>query len=218
MLTEDYFMRMINQAIYVLKKIMGLKTTGHNQEALHEIGQMLEVLLGMNAELLKRLDDQSILDALTQQGRLDLDRLYVIAELYREEGEILAATGLSEDGLLSSLRALSFHLEIALQGGTEMFPPAHEQIDQLLERLKEIDLPTTILYPLSGYLEEQGRYREAGTALDRLAQDPEVLTEARHVQADFYRRLLEKSSQDLERSGMSVHEIKERLDKLESLN
>ncbi len=45
MLTEDYFMRMINQILAVLTKIIGLKDVGQYQEAQQIVNQSLEQLL-----------------------------------------------------------------------------------------------------------------------------------------------------------------------------
>jgi hypothetical protein len=45
MLTEDYFMRMINQMLAVLTKIIGLKDVGQYQEAQQIVNQSLEQLL-----------------------------------------------------------------------------------------------------------------------------------------------------------------------------
>jgi tetratricopeptide (TPR) repeat protein len=212
MLTEDYFMRMINQAIYVLKKIMGLKTTGHNKEALAEIEQLIELLVGMKASTLKLVDDQNIIDALSAQGEVDPDRLYVVAELYREEGEVLEALDRREEALLSSLRALNFYLEVSLRGGGELFPPPDEHIAALQEKLGGFELPAATLYPLFCYFEEQGRYIKAEQTLERLADDPEIEAETRREQTAFYQRLLEKPDEALEKANLSRQQVQAKLE------
>ena len=63
MLTEDYLMRMINQAIAALLKVAGLKKAGRNQEALEVIEQAFEQLLGLPASLVEQMDEaQRVLD------------------------------------------------------------------------------------------------------------------------------------------------------------
>jgi hypothetical protein len=212
MLTEDYFMRMINQAIYVLKKIMGLKTTGHNKEALAEIEQLIELLVGMKASTLKLVDDQNIIEALSAQGEVDPDRLYVVAELYREEGEVLEAMDRREEALLSSLRALNFYLEVSLRGGGELFPPPDEHIAALQEKLAGFELPAATLYPLFCYLEEQGLYIKAEQTLERLADDPEIEAETRREQTAFYQRLLKKPDEALDKANLSRQQVQAKLE------
>jgi hypothetical protein len=215
MLTEDYFMRMINQALYALKKIMGLKTTGHYQEAQSEIDVMLEMLLGMKAGLAKQLDDESLLASLTQQEKLDTDRLYVVAELFKEEGALLLLTHRPEQAYHSYLRALNFYLEVSLAGGPEKLPPAHPQVAELLETLKSIELPADTLYTLFCYYEEEDRYQEGAQALEHLASDPELRPEIRKEQIEYYERLLTKSDSELAQGGLTRPQVQAALDALQ---
>jgi hypothetical protein len=212
MLTEDYFMRMINQALYVLKKILGLKTTGHYGEALREIDQLLEVLVGLKGDLVHRLDDQSILDSLTQQDTLDADRLYVIADLFKEEGDIRLAMGQVEEGYWSYLRSLNFFIETALRGKLDYFERPHDRIKLLLEKLQDVRLPADSLYPLYCYYEETGQFQRAEDALLKLTQEPDLEAEMRAEMGAFYQRLLEKEDEALRQGGLSRSEVEKRLE------
>ena len=110
MLTEDYIMRMINQAIAALVAIAGFKKAGQYEQSRQAIDQALEQLIGLRADLVRRLDDHAILQALTRQDNLDVDRLALVAELLKEEGEILAAQGDRAAAQASWLRGLNFLL------------------------------------------------------------------------------------------------------------
>ena len=116
MLTEDYFMRMINQMLAVLTKIPYLKEAGQYQEAQQIINQSLEQLLGMPSDLLKQMDDSSVMNILTTQGELVSDRLYMVANLYELEGDLLTDQNRINDAYLDYLRALTFYLDIAIKG------------------------------------------------------------------------------------------------------
>jgi hypothetical protein len=211
MLTEDYIMRMINQAIYVLRKILGLKGAGKYQEALLEIDMMLEALLGLKSSLVKRLDDESILNSLTQQDKLDTDRLYVVAELIREEGEILAEMQREEESALSFLRSLHFYLEVVLSGGAPTFDPPHEHIENLYQKLHVYQLPSETLYLLFCYYEDTGRYGRASNALEKMGSDPETQAEVIQEQIEYFERLLEKTDDALLSGGVTRADIENRL-------
>ena len=116
MLTEDYFMRMINQMLAVLTQILYHKEAGQHQEAQVLIDQSLEQLLGVRPGLLKQMEDASLLRLLTTQGQLDPDRLAMVADLYRFEGDILADQGKHQEASLDYQRALTLYLEISLSG------------------------------------------------------------------------------------------------------
>ena len=89
MLTEDYLMRMISQALAALMTAIGLKKSGKYSEALQAIEQAVEQLTTLPASLIDQMDEGSILTMLTTQGQLDIGRLAILADLYQEQGEIL---------------------------------------------------------------------------------------------------------------------------------
>jgi hypothetical protein len=103
MFSEDYILRMINQAVAFLLKIAGLKKAGDYAEAQQAIDQALELLLGLRADIIKRLDDVSILKALTQQGKLDIHRLALIADLFKEDGDTSVDLTEEIEGLVQNL-------------------------------------------------------------------------------------------------------------------
>jgi hypothetical protein len=211
MLTEDYFMRMINQALVVLRRILRMKEIGSYQEALAEIDRMLEMLLGLRADLIKQLDDESILAAVSQGEQLDTDRLYVVAELINEEGGILAATNRRAEAAVSYVRALNFYIETVLSGGAPGFEPPGKKIEVLLSNLKGVKLSPDTLYPLFCYYEETGSYAKGEKALSQLAVDPELQAEIHKEQAAYYQRLLQKPDGELQKGGLERSEIEARL-------
>jgi tetratricopeptide (TPR) repeat protein len=156
MLTEDYIMRMINQMVAVLAKLIGLKNAGQYQAAQQIIDQSLEQLLGLKPALLKNMDDASILNLLTSQGELGSERLYLLAELYRHEGDIFKSQKREPEALLDYLRALNFYLQVAAtQEDTESLD-LEQKITDLFIELEEITLPAELLFQLLDFFERSG--------------------------------------------------------------
>ena len=89
MFTEDYLMRIISQAVAALMSAIGLKKAGKYSEALQALDQAYEQLSGLPAAVFKQLDDTNLLAALTVQGQLDIGRLAVLADIFREEADVL---------------------------------------------------------------------------------------------------------------------------------
>lgn len=71
-------------------------------------------MLGLSARLAKLLDDSLLLDMLTFQDKLDLDRLLVLADIYREEAEVYSLQGQPESSQFAAQRSLRLFLEAAL--------------------------------------------------------------------------------------------------------
>jgi hypothetical protein len=202
MLTEDYIIRMISTVLTALTRIMGLKTTGQYQEAQALIDQTLEELFGMRADLLKRLDDQTLFASLTVQNRPDAGRMQVAGRLFQEEGEIQAAQGNSQGAFWSRVRALSFSLEASFNGevGEAVLG---ETIASLVDALHGFDLPADTEYSLFCYYEETGSYQQADNALKVLEGNPQEKEEVLKERSAFYNRLLEKSDEELLKGGVT---------------
>jgi hypothetical protein len=153
MLTEDYFMRMISQAIAVLMNVLRLKKGGQFQEAHQVIEGALEGLLGLRPDLARHLEDNRLLEILTVQGKLDIDRLAVIADLYQQDGEVLAGLHRPEEAVTANARALRFHLEIALADRDNIAPEQIGKIEALCERLAGQTIPVETQLARLDYLE-----------------------------------------------------------------
>ncbi|MEJ2263792.1 MAG: DUF6483 family protein [Anaerolineales bacterium] len=213
-LTDDYLIRQINLALAALANIIGLKTAGLYQNALFEIDQFLEQLLGLRSYMIKDLSDEAILTLISVPEGLDTDRLFIIAELIKAEGDIYAAQNYIADSQLDYLRSLNFFVEVVLNGGALNFPQPHDRIEDLVKALDFTKLPQETLYDLFQYYEHMGNYTKAEEALDRLTKlsesDESILQE--HI--EFYVRLQSKTDEELAKGGLPRSRVEEKLAKL----
>lgn len=211
MLTEDYFMRMINQMLAVLTKILYLKEAGQYQEAQQIINQSLEELLGIPADLLKGMDDSSVMNILTTQGELVSDRLYTVAKLFELEGDLLIDQYRPKEANLDHMRALTFFLEIAIEGENQYSSEIHEKIDNLQQKLSNQDLNIDTYYRLFDYYEQMGNYKLVEHQISNLIrshQDSSVILPGIIA---YYEELLEKNDQELSAGGITRFEVQKRL-------
>ena len=153
MLTEDYIMRMINQVLAVFLQALGLKKAGQFSEALQAFDQAVESLLGLRASLAEQLEDRQLLALLTFQDKLDVDRLLVLADIYREEGEVHALQEQPEKSQFTTQRSLRLYLEAAL--ATESNPSFElvQKIEAQRSRLSAPDVPVETRLALLDYLD-----------------------------------------------------------------
>lgn len=222
MFTEDYILRMINQALAVLLKALGLRKKGQYAEAHQEVDLALELVTGLRALLLYQMDDEGLVELLVPKvddiqslSGAFYERLWVTADLLREKGEIFAAQGLADESTAFSLRAFYLFLEASFVAqdlhllDKQPRPPANE-IHQLRNRLQVVPLPQHIALALFAYDEATGQYASAMRDLQQLLDrqpDPldnrslprrELLDEGR----DFYLRLLQKTDVELNQGGV----------------
>jgi hypothetical protein len=177
MLTEDYLIRRINQAIALILHAIGLRKDGQLVAAQTDIDIALELLLGMRAVLLQQMDDASLLHLLTVRGELDLERLALVADLFAEEGQVLEAQGRPGPAYQSYLRGLHFSLTVALSNPAELPTERMARIAALLEWFQNRRLPVDTQALLIDYdqnLLELDTQRLAAAGLDRAAIQSEL--------------------------------------------
>jgi tetratricopeptide (TPR) repeat protein len=213
MLTEDYLMRLINMAIAALLKIAGLKSAGNYLQAMQVFDEMLEQLFGMRSNIIKELNDEAILDLLTYQEVLDIDRLIIAADLFKEEGDIYIGLFKPAESIRSYQRALDFYLVAALSGGAEYLSRPDEKIEKLIKILENRNLPPEIEYSLYIYKERIGQFAAAEYYLSRLLQTPGYSEDMIEEYKDFHKRLLEKSDDELDKGGMLREQVETNLKK-----
>jgi hypothetical protein len=151
MLTEDYLMRIINQALAALMTAIGLRKGGKYADARQAIQQAMEQLTTLPAIIIDQMDDAGILNMLTTQGQLDIGRLAILADLYQEQGEILLKQDQPVQASSAFARALRFMLEASLSDAAGLSPEAIGKIEALVPRLKASDLPVDTQLALSDY-------------------------------------------------------------------
>jgi hypothetical protein len=187
--SEDYILRMIRMATAALVQIIGLKKGGQYPQAMQAIDQALEELLGLKADLIRAMDDESLLAALTQQERLDTDRLIILADLFSEEADILARQGQRAASRTSALRALNFYLDVVLDWGPERVSEKYERIEVLVGRLGEQALPPQTCFTLYFYYIQVWELTAAKRMLEKLKALPDWREEALQEEAELKRRL-----------------------------
>ncbi len=153
MLTEDYIMRMISQALQVLMAALGLKRAGKYNDALQAFDQAIETLLGLNARLASQLEDGLLLEKLTFLGKIDVDRMLVLADIYREEAEVYTSLGQAENGVFAQQRSLRLYLESALADETSLNQELIRKIEGVREQISMPDLPIETRLALQDYLD-----------------------------------------------------------------
>ena len=211
MLSEDYLIRMIRQVAAVIAKIIGLKMAGQYQEALQAIDQALEQLLGMDADLVKLLDDESIYKVITINELLDLERLGIIADLFTEEGDILKLQKQKPESDNCYFRSLNYYLMMSMNKDPSQPNALSPKIDELIQKLTNFDFPDKMLFDLFCYYENEGEYTKADNMLTRLTNHPNVNADIKNELIGFYKRLLPKSPKELSDGGINIKQIRHKL-------
>lgn len=158
MLRDDYIMRMVRRVVAVVAKVLGLTKSGRYEEAALVIDLAIEELIGLNALLIKTIDDNSVIRLLTVRDRLDTGRLYVLADLIRTEGDLLAAENRADESLIRYARALNFYLEVATVEEPPADPELVTKVDEMVNHLIDYPLRTEVITRLKVHQEERNTH------------------------------------------------------------
>jgi hypothetical protein len=205
---------MIRQAAAVLARIIGLKKAGDYQEAFQEINQTLEQLLGMDIEVIKIMDDESIYRILTQNEQIDFERLGFIADLFKEEGDILLLQNQKQQSDNYYLSSLNYFLKISLNSEASRKKELSAKMEEIIKELGNYDYPNRTLIDLFCYFENNEEYAKAEKCIAKLATHPKQNVNIRSELFSFYKRLLELEPKVLIANGMSRKQIKNKLKEL----
>ncbi len=135
---EDYIIRQIAQATAVIAKVLDLSKSGKNEEACVTIDQAIEELVGLNASIVKQIDDLGLISLLMSGPSVDYGKVYVLAELFKLEGDVLTGQGRNEESWKSYQRALMLYSEYVSQC-------SDEHVEEVLGKIEELEK-----YGLSG--------------------------------------------------------------------
>ena len=194
LLEDPIFQNLVTAIAATVARLTNLRTSGAYQEASAEIETRLDELIGFKYDQIRYLDDEFILDLLTVNDFLDVQRLWYLAILINARGEIQNSLGNKNEGLANRLRALNLFAEVAFST-SESIDEVDAQIDLITNDLWE-HLPEETLFSLYDLWEKRGVYDKALTALDQLIKISGGNQELVQERERFIRRLMIKTEKD----------------------
>ena len=206
MIERDYFMRMINIVRQMIARILFLKNEKDFPKALLDIQTTGKTLLGIDGEMARRLSPSQIMQLFGSDLTVAVPKSYVAAILFKEEADVRALMREEEEPTRLYLRSLTLLLDV-YEWAKEPIEPDHPKIiDEVLEKLRDFVLPVDLLEKLFRFREVRGEYDKAENVLYDIFE----VKPAFKVQGIlFYKRLLEKKDEELEKGGLPRTEVQE---------
>jgi tetratricopeptide (TPR) repeat protein len=211
MFSDDYVIKIIRQATAVFARIIGLKTAEQYQEALQVIDQTLEQLLGIDGDMIRLLDDESLYTLLMKNEVLDLEKLGLVAGLFKEEGDIRRLQKQIEKSVHCYIRSLNYYLIIGINSLTPGKDKNSLKVDELIQKIDTHVFEGQTLLNLYCYYENAGEFAKAENMLSRLATANSTDASVMDEMKSFYKRLLEKSPKELADGGMNRTQVQKKL-------
>jgi hypothetical protein len=208
MFRDDYIMRMIRQFGQIYAYILGMRRRGQYPLALIAIDTAYRERLGLGSEAVAKLTDTQLLALVRFGEKAETWREIgaFVASLLYSEAAIFLAQDQPDDAPPRAMLALQLLLECQLAGELPL-PDYAPPRDELLDMLREYDLPAKTRAALFTILTREGRYAQAedvlGSLLDEHPADVGLLGTGRA----FYQGLLDRDDHDLEAGGLPRDEV-----------
>ncbi len=208
MFERDYILRMFSMLGKALARIIFFRETKSYDAALLEIDNTGRSLLGLDTSTIERLPSAGLRNVLGTDPPLLQSRLYTAGVLLKEKAEILELKEEDVDSAPMYLKALRLMIEelpgIEDVDGKKAVP----NIDSLVERLDEYELPRELNRKLIDYFIQTGRFDKAEDLIfDAVEEEPSFVDEA----ISIYDKLLLESDGVLDNGHLPRNEVEDAL-------
>ncbi len=208
MVNKDYILRMAEKFGRALAVILHLREYNRYEEALITVDDWLLQTTGLTSSFINSVSDEMLVQAISPLGILNVEKCLWIAVLLKAEGEIYDDQEKTNDSYYRYLKSLHLYL---LAISHEAFPPddiIYTDVQELLNKLTEYELPLATKEKLFSYYERIGQYDKAEDMLFEVLEENSTFIGQGRA---FYARLDAKNDVDLQGGNFSHEEIAEGL-------
>lgn len=211
MFERDYILRMFSMLGRALARILFFRETKSYDAALLEIDNTGRSLLGLNTDTIERLPATGLKSVLGSDPLLLRSRMYTAGVLLKEKAEILDLKDEESETAPLYVKALRLMLEDT-EGIEEIDgEKGIANVDAVIEKLKEYELPDDLKRQTISYFEHTGRFdRSEDIIFEMVEADPAFATEG----ISFYEKLLARSDAELENGHLPRNEVEDALEEL----
>lgn len=207
MIKSDYTAKMIGQFRKAMVTINELKKENKWEETLSEIDAAFKEIFRLGISFFNSFSEENVLDVLTMNGNIEVDRCIITAKLLEEQGIVYENLNDSNNSFYSYERSLSFFLEAFLQGRKADLEEFYADIDVIQEKISDYELSTKIKEKIFEYNVEKQWYTKAEDMLYEIISSENVDEKIVKEGVRFYEKLLTKDDEELEQADLPREEV-----------
>ncbi len=214
---RDYILRIAQEFGSALAQVLYNRQIKDYAAAHKLIDEQSKQVFGMGIGFMRSVPEETLLSMLTSFDTLDTEKCWLLAILLKAEGDIYEDQGNASESYYSYVRSLNLFLEVSLLGTTSSDRSIVPEIEDLLSRLSDYDLPIRTNLLLFRYFDHTHEYARAESLLFEMLEasgpDEDILARG----TSFYQQLLKKSDATLSADNFSKEKAVEGLSQLEKL-
>jgi Family of unknown function (DUF6483) len=214
---RDYILRIAQEFGSALAQVLYNRQIKDFTAAHQLTDEQSKQVFGMGIGFMRSVPEETLLSMLTSFDMLDTEKCWLLAILLKAEGDIYEDQGNTSESYYSYIRSLNLFLEVLLLGTKSSDRSVVPEIDDLLARLSDYDLPKRTKLLLFRFFDQTHEYIRAESLLFEMLEtsgpDEDILAYG----TSFYRRQLKKSEATLRADNFSKEKAEKRLSQLEKL-
>lgn len=211
---QDYIMRMIEQLVAGIARIMRLKEEDRLEECEDLLSDTLRTFYGLNERSVDMMPHDDLVAIASLGGLPDAERCALLAQLIMEKADLAARKGDGGQAAALRVKALAVYLTALLADADYHTAEHRGRVDGLIDLAAGYALPPDTWWKLFRYHEGAGRFAKAEDALWRLLDDTGTRAAAAEEGRAFYQRLLVKGDAELTRGNLPRAEVEDGLARL----
>ncbi len=211
MFQKDYILRMIEQFVKVIAKVLFNKESKNYGTALEEIQENYLTVFGIDKELILASSAEDIISLLKLRGGAKPEVILMLAEFLKEEANLHKEVNQLQHEEIDKIncKALSLFYEVVLNDSKYQTKEHYEKIDSLIKAAERFCRQPDLMVKTILYFELKGEYDEAENILFELIGLSAAA--AAKEGENFYDRLKSRSDEELAKGNFSRDEVEQGL-------
>ncbi len=214
---RDYILRIAQEFGRALAQVLYNREIKDYTAAHALIDEQCKQIFGMGIGFIRSIPEDTLLSMLTSFDTLDTEKCWLLAILLKAEGDIYEDQGNASESYYSYIRSLNLFLEVLLLGTTSSGRSIVPEIEDLLSRLSDYDLPIRTKLLLFRYFDHAHEYARAEGLLFEMLEEGDTEGDILDRGIGFFQRLSRKNDAELKTGNFSREKVEEGLARLERM-
>jgi Family of unknown function (DUF6483) len=214
---KDYILRIAQELGSALAQVLYNRQIKDYTASHKLIDEQSKQIFGMGIGFMRSIPEETLLSMLTSIDTLDTEKCWLLAILLKADGDIYEDQGNASESYYSYIRSLNLFLEVSLLGTSSSDRSIIPEIDDLLSRLSDYDLPIRTRLLLFRYFDHAHKYARAEDLLFEMLETNGPNEDILAYGMSFYHQLLTKSDATLRADNFSKEKALKGLSQLEKL-
>ena len=214
---RDYILRIAQEFGRALAQVLYNREIKDYTAAHALIDEQCKQIFGMGIGFMRSIPEETLLSMLTSFDTLDTEKCWLLAILLKAEGDTYEDQENTSESYYSYIRSLNLFLEVLLLRTTDSGRNIVPEIEDLLSRLSDYDLPIRTKLLLFRYFDHAHEYARAEGLLFEMLEEGDTEGDILDRGIGFFQRLSRKNDAELKTGNFSREKVEEGLARLERM-